>query len=115
MKLNKIAASAFAIAVLTACTANAHPVSATSGISTVATAKAAHDDAHITVKGKLVRFLGNEKFELQDRTGTIVVDIDDDYYYNPQELVGKTVTIYGEVDKNFGKVVKIDADHIQIH
>lgn len=86
------------------------------GIQTVtaATVQSVGDDRQVTITGKIVRFLGNEKFELQDQTGTVIVEIDDDYYQNPQELIGKTVTINGETDISLRKKrVEIDADYVQ--
>lgn len=123
--LQKIAITSAAAVVLSACAANATTaasapasgtkvVSGVNGSSTVAQAKTLHDDAKVSLTGKLVRFVGNEKFELQDSTGTIIVEIDGDYYHNPQELVGKTVTVHGEVDRDSRKF-EIDANHVQLH
>lgn len=66
-------------------------------INTVAAAKSAVDNTRVNITGKIVRSLGNEKYELQDNTGKIRVEIDSDDYGRMQ-LVGKTVTISGEVD-----------------
>lgn len=123
--LQTIAITTAAAATLSACAANATsaapaPASAAkaaavnSGSSTVAQAKTLQDDAKISLTGKLVRHVGDEKFELQDRTGSIIVEIDDDYYRSPQELVGKTVTVHGEVDRDSRKL-EIDANHVQLH
>lgn len=127
--LQTIAITTAAAVTLSACAANATtaspapapaPVSGakvaavSSGSSTVAQAKTLQDDAKISLTGKLVRHVGDEKFELQDRTGSIIVEIDDDYYRSPQELVGKTVTVHGEVDRDSRKL-EIDANHVQLH
>lgn len=66
-------------------------------VNTVAAAKSAADNTRVNITGKIVRSLGNEKYELQDNTGKIRVEIDSDDYSSAQ-LVGKTVTISGEVD-----------------
>lgn len=85
-------------------------------VATAATAKNLFDDTPVRVKGKIVRVLGKEKFELQDATGKITVEIDDDHYYNPQELIGKTVTIDGEIDASRRhNRIEIDAEYVQIH
>lgn len=87
-----------------------------SQVTTAAIAKNLSDETPVRIKGKIVRMLGKEKFELQDATGKITVEIDDDYYYNPQELVGKNVTIDGEIDASRRhNRIEIDADHVQIH
>ncbi|MDO4894850.1 MULTISPECIES: NirD/YgiW/YdeI family stress tolerance protein [Moraxella] len=81
-----------------------------------AAVKTMMDDSHVSITGKIVRVLGREKFELQDTSGKVIVEIDDDYYHNPQELVGKNVTITGEVDiSRKSNRVEIDADFVQIH
>lgn len=124
-KLQTIAITAAAAVTLSACAANATtaspaPVSGakaaavSSGNATVAQAKTLQDDAKVSLTGKLVRHVGGEKFELQDRTGSVIVEIDDDYYRSPQELVGKTVTVHGEVDRDTRKF-EIDVDHVQLH
>lgn len=80
-------------------------------INTVAAAKSAVDNTRVNITGKIVRSLGNEKYELQDNTGKIRVEIDSDDYGRMQ-LVGKTVTISGEVDvSRSGR--KIDAKSVR--
>lgn len=126
-KLQTIAITTAAAVTLSACAANATTASPTpapvsgakaaavsSGNATVAQAKTLQDDAKVSLTGKLVRHVGGEKFELQDRTGSVIVEIDDDYYRSPQELVGKTVTVHGEVDRDTRKF-EIDVDHVQVH
>lgn len=71
------------------------------------------DDARITITGQITRALGDEKYELQDSTGKVRVEIDDDLALANQ-LVGKTVTITGEVDKGKRRT-EIDADQVRIH
>lgn len=81
-----------------------------------ATIKTMANDSPVIITGKIVRVLAKEKFELQDASGKVVVEIDDDHYHNPQELVGKNVTITGEVDiSRKSNRVEIDADFVQIH
>lgn len=80
-------------------------------VNTVAAAKSAVDNTRVNITGKIVRSLGNEKYELQDNTGKIRVEIDSDDYSSAQ-LVGKTVTISGEVDvSRSGR--KIDAKSVR--
>ena len=80
-------------------------------VNTVAAAKSSVDNTRVNVTGKIVRSLGNEKYELQDSTGKIRVEIDSDDY-NSAQLVGKTVTISGKVDvSRSGR--KIDAKSVR--
>ncbi len=83
-------------------------------VTTAATAKNLYDDTKVSIKGQITRQLGHEKYELQDATGKIRVDIDDDYAYGNQ-LIGKTVTIIGEVDKKKNGSIEIDSDYVQAH
>lgn len=82
--------------------------------TTIAQAKGMYDDSRVTIKGKIVRALGNEKYELQDSTGKLRVDIDDEIAL-PNQLVGKTVTVTGDVDVKRGGRVDVDAEWVTIH
>ncbi len=75
----------------------------------IATVKTMNDDSVVQVRGKIMRHLGGDRYELQDATGKIRVEIDD---YAPSQLVGRTVTVYGEVDVS-GRHVEIEADRIR--
>lgn len=121
MKIQHIAVAAIA---LSACTAHANyqtqatkapAVMPAAQNSTIAQTKTFRDDTKVVVQGKLTRYVGDEKFELQDGTGSIIVEIDDDYYYqnNPQSLVGKTVIIHGDIDRD-DYHIEIDTKHLQV-
>ena len=123
MKIQHIAVAAVAAITLSACTVHANnqtqatkapAVMPAAQNSTIAQAKTFRDDTKVVVQGKLTRYVGDEKFELQDGTGSIIVEIDDDYYQNnPQSLVGKTVIIHGEIDRD-DRRIKIDAKRLQV-
>ena len=123
MKIQHIAVAAVAVITLSACTAHANnqtqatkapAVMPAAQNSTIAQAKTLRDDTKVVVQGKLTRYVGDEKFELQDGTGSIIVEIDDDYYQNnPQSLVGKTVAIHGEIDRD-DRRIEIDAKRLQV-
>ena len=123
MKIQHIALAAVTTITLSACTAHANnqtqatkapAVMPAAQNSTIAQAKTLRDDTKVVVQGKLTRYVGDEKFELQDGTGSIIVEIDDDYYQNnPQSLVGKTVTIHGEIDRD-DRRIEIDAKRLQV-
>lgn len=73
----------------------------TPAVNTVADVdRNAHDDQLVTLRGALVNYLGHERYLFADSTGTIEVELDDDYDWSyvskdmPIELVGK-------VDKDF--------------
>lgn len=82
-------------------------------VTTVAAAQKAYDDAPVRLQGTITRQVSYEHYELKDSTGSIIIDIDDDHGLATQ-LVGKTVTIMGELDKEYNHT-KIDVKNLQIH
>ncbi|OOS20941.1 NirD/YgiW/YdeI family stress tolerance protein [Moraxella pluranimalium] len=83
-------------------------------VTTAATAKNLYDDTKVSIKGQITRKLSREKYELQDATGKIQVEIDDEDLRGAS-IVGKNITITGELDKKKNGTVKIDSDYVQIH
>ncbi len=79
---------------------------------TVTQAKSLKDNSKVTLKGQVVRSLGNEKYEFKDATGTIVADIDDELWKGQPISNTATVTLVGEIDHdNFPtKTVEVDVD-----
>lgn len=70
------------------------------------------DDAPVVMEGNIVRFLGGEKYEFVDKTGSVTIEIDDDYTWEGQTVgPDDTVIIYGEVDRDF-KDFKVDVDRV---
>lgn len=70
------------------------------------------DDAPVVMEGNIVRFLGGEKYEFVDKTGSVTIEIDDDYAWEGQSVgPDDTVVIYGEVDRDF-KDFKVDVDRV---
>jgi uncharacterized protein (TIGR00156 family) len=71
----------------------------------------ARDDDRVTVRGRVVRKIGDEDFILADETGEIRIDGDDG---NTRQLeVGQQVEVRGEVDRDPGEEVDIEADDIK--
>lgn len=70
------------------------------------------DDAPVVMEGNIVRFLGGEKYEFVDKTGSVTIEIDDDYTWEGQSVgPDDTVVIYGEGDRDF-KDFKVDVDRV---
>jgi uncharacterized protein (TIGR00156 family) len=79
-------------------------------VSTIKQAKAMRDNAKVALEGKITGRAGDDdRYWLQDSTGKIRVDIDDD----ERGLVGKKVRVVGEVDKNDGRT-EVDVDHLRV-
>lgn len=78
-------------------------------LSTIKQAQSLPDDSKVRLQGKLVKQLSKDKYQLQDNTGSIVVEIDQDKWRD--QVVGPKdiVELYGEVDKDRHSI-KIDVD-----
>ena len=72
-----------------------------------------NDDTPVILYGKIEKSLGDEKYQFNDGTGTIVVEIDDDEWgglsVNPQMVV----QITGEIDKEILESPEVDVSKIE--
>lgn len=87
----------------------------TAAITTAKAANRAKDGAKVSLKGTIVKPLGNERYQFKDNTGRIVVDIDDDLWQERVLDDATTVEIFGEVDvdyKHGKRLVEIDVQRI---
>lgn len=76
---------------------------------TVREAKTLHDDARVVLEGKITGRAGDDdRYWLRDKTGRIMIDVDDD---DEGRLVGKQVRVVGNVDYN-DDTVMIEVDHL---
>ena len=85
--------------------------SSAQNVSTVAQAKKAYDDTYVSLSGYIVNKVGDEKYTFKDSTGQIRVEIDDDIWNGLQASPKTKVKIYGQVDKDDGKI-EIDVKRI---
>lgn len=80
-------------------------------LATVAAVKSdASDDQWVTLRGRLVDYLGHDKYEFADESGSIEVELDDDRdwsYISKGELIELT----GKVDKDLLSM-KVEAKKI---
>ena len=83
-------------------------------IITVTEAKKLRDDTPVTLRGKIERFLGDEKYLFSDNTGNIIIEIDDDIWRWGNLTIDEKdmVEITGEIDRSFRKV-EIDVKAIR--
>jgi len=70
-------------------------------VTSVEEALSAKDDQQVTIKGKIVRSLGNEKYEFSDGEKTIVIEIDDDDWKGLSVSPDDTIEIQGKVEKEW--------------
>ena len=81
-------------------------------IVTVDAAKGLKDDYPVILRGKIERFLGDEKYLFTDETGSIVVEIDNRLWHGLSVDQNDTVEIIGEVDRGFTRT-EIEASSIK--
>jgi uncharacterized protein (TIGR00156 family) len=79
---------------------------------TIAEAKNLRDDSPVVLRGKIERFLGDEKYLFSDDSETIIVEIDNRLWIGLSVDQNDTVEISGEVDKDF-RGIKIEVSTIK--
>lgn len=80
--------------------------------STVAEALKLSDESQVSLTGKIINSLGDEKYTFKDETGEVVIEIDDEDWNGVKVTPENTITINGEVDKEMLEPTKIDVDSI---
>lgn len=78
--------------------------------TSVAEALKMSDDTPVVLKGKIEKSLGNEKYQFNDGTGIIVVEIDDDDWNGIVVKPENTVELRGEIDKDMMRAPEVDVD-----
>lgn len=87
----------------------------TAAITTVADVmKNAADDQEVTLRGRITKKLKKERYEFQDNTGTVRMEIDDKYFHNVRVTDKTLVEVYGEVEKDFGRPLEIEAKKLTV-
>lgn len=71
------------------------------------------DDTPVVLYGKIEQNLGDEKYLLNDGTGTIVVEIDDDEWNGLTVTPQMNVKITGEIDKELMEKPEVDVSKIE--
>jgi uncharacterized protein (TIGR00156 family) len=90
------------------------PGSENRGNSVEAILKNPVDDQRVTLRGKITRHIGGDKYMFTDGAGEIRVDIDD-HQFPAQPIDDNTVVeIIGEVDTDFMQFSEIDVKSVRI-
>jgi uncharacterized protein (TIGR00156 family) len=86
----------------------------TPSLTTVKQALTLKDDTKVQLRGNVVKAIGDEKYQFRDSTGSITVDIDDEFWQGKPIAANATVTLFGEVDIDYKptKRVEIDVDAV---
>lgn len=80
-------------------------------LTTIKEASTLTDDTKVRLQGKLVKQISKDKYQLQDNTGSITVEIDQDKWRGQVVGPNDIVELYGEIDKD-RRGIKIDVDII---
>ena len=72
------------------------------------------DDQTVTLRGRLLEQVGNEKYAFVDDTGQIRVEIDNDVFPKQRITSEMTVEIYGEVEKDFLQSPEVDVERLTV-
>ncbi|MQW92602.1 NirD/YgiW/YdeI family stress tolerance protein [Acinetobacter wanghuae] len=88
---------------------------AKANVVTIAQAKKLKDETGVTLVGQIVRqaTADSDDFELKDKTGSIIIDVDDDLWKPLALKAGDKVRVLGEVDTHRAKPTDIDVIHIE--
>lgn len=62
-----------------------------------------YDDQYVSLVGRLTTYLGDDKYEFRDNTGTVVVELDDDRTWRHIQK-DQLIQIYGKLDKDWDKM-----------
>ncbi len=84
------------------------------GVTTAAEVKRARDDMHVVLEGTLVERLRGDKYTFRDRSGTVVVEIDDEDFRGQHVTPQTRVRLYGEVDTEWNRPSEVDVDRLEV-
>lgn len=79
--------------------------------TTVEKVKTSKDDMPVVLEGNIIQHLGKDKYLFRDQTGDITIEIDNDDWKGVTVTPKDSVTIYGEVDKDWNSI-EIDVDSV---
>ena len=82
-------------------------------IETVENVKTKADETFVYMQGQIVKALGDEKYAFTDKTGEIVLEIDNDEFDGVTVAAGEFIEVSGEVDKDMMKPAKVDVKTIK--
>jgi len=90
------------------------PSAAQNATTTVADALKLGDEANVSLTGKIINSLGDEKYTFKDETGEVIIEIDDEDWNGVKVTPENTITINGEIDKEMSEPTKIDVESFNI-
>lgn len=83
-------------------------------ITTVEQIELLSDETPVVLEGNITKHIRSDKYQFEDSTGNIVVEIDEDEWRGVKVSPADKVRIKGEVDKEFMEKTIIDVENISI-
>ena len=88
---------------------------AVAAVDTVAKALEARDESPVVLEGRIVSAAKeHEEYVFQDRTGKIIIELDDELFHGRTVTPENTIRIWGEVDTKFGRDSEVEVDRFEI-
>jgi len=81
-------------------------------VITVAEARTLRDDMPVILRGRILQFLGNERYLFEDETGSIIIEIESRLWRNITVDENDLVEISGEIDRGF-RQIEVEVDTIR--
>ena len=75
-----------------------------SSVTSVKQALKMRDDSVVTLRGNIVKRLSDDNYLFQDKTGTIVVEIEYKYWAGLSVNSKDTLELTGKIDRDFNKI-----------
>ncbi|MDR2633594.1 MAG: NirD/YgiW/YdeI family stress tolerance protein [Treponema sp.] len=118
-KLASVVFAAFMLAAFV-CTAGAEDTwkrGGYTGPSSISVSKAKEvknipHDTDVVLEGKIERYLGNEKYQFNDGSDTIILEIDHEVWNGLEVGSDDMVILYGEVDRKFRRF-EVEVERIE--
>ncbi|WP_305816409.1 NirD/YgiW/YdeI family stress tolerance protein [Photobacterium leiognathi] len=66
----------------------------------------------VTLVGNISRYLGDDNYKFTDKTGSIIVDIDNEKWNGTKVIPGMKVLIHGDIEKGINNTL-INVDYIR--
>ena len=82
-------------------------------VETVEDVKNKADDTFVVLQGQIARALGHDKYAFTDKTGEIIIEIDNEDFNGVSVTEGEMIEITGELDKEMMKPAKVDVKSIK--
>ena len=81
-------------------------------VTSVAEARTLRDDSPVILRGKIERFLGNEKYLFSDDSGSLIIEIERRVWANVSADENDLVEISGEIDRDW-RGVEVEVKRIR--